>query len=109
MMYLLHTFVTHNACDFSFPFSRITVEDQQLLIADMVSGMSHSSGSSSDSSSNGSGGNVSRAETAYEMLYALPVYECQALDEEGIDTVAAECMNDLGAQFEIILKDLRKK
>jgi hypothetical protein len=69
---------------------RITAEDQQLLVADIVNCLSR--------------GVVSRAELAYDVLFAQSgVHEARA----GVDTL--ECLTDLAEQLKAVAKAVRRE
>jgi hypothetical protein len=83
---------------------RITQEDRELLIADVIGSLAQD--------------HTSRVETAYEMLYALPARELQVTsddrgDENGdsVDGVGEkdELLRDFAAQCDLVLADLRAR
>jgi hypothetical protein len=83
---------------------RITQEDRELLIADVITSLAQD--------------RSSRVETAYEMLYALPAFELQ-VDGDGssrgdggkgnVSSERDELLMDFAAQCYIVLTDLRAK
>lgn len=52
-------------------------------------------------------GRTSRVETAFEMLYAMPMYELEGSSAENDPEQANACLSDFCAQCVHVLRDLR--